>query len=103
MRKSYYIIIIVFLIISCQKNSNDKRQNVIYDNLEIKEKEYWNYIEKNGFLKISELNVKELLSKLKVKGTEKNELNILTTVGQTESDWLSEKDLEYLISKIDSD
>ena len=103
MRKSYYIIIIVFLIISCQKNSNDKRQNVIYDNIEIKEKEYWNYTEKNGFFKISELNVKELLSKLKIKDTEKNELNILTTVGQTESNWLSEKDLEYLISKIESD
>nr|WP_295706179.1 hypothetical protein [uncultured Lacinutrix sp.] len=102
MRISYYIIIIVFLFVSCQNDSNKKRQNVIYDNLEIKEKEYWEYTTNNGFIKISELNVKELLSELKVKNTEKNELNVLTTVGQTESDWLSEKDLEYLISKIES-
>ena len=73
------------------------------DNLETVEKEYWDYTQKNGFLTMSDINVNQLLTKLEVKNEQKNELNILTTIGQTESDWLTDNDLEYLISKIQSD
>lgn len=100
MKKNYYIIIITFLFLSCQDKSRKDNRSVITENLDIKE--YQKYTKKNGFIRISEFNVEELLSKLKVENEEKNELNVLTTIGQTKTDWLTNKDLKYLISKIES-
>ncbi len=90
MKNLYYIVILLIFIQSCQDES---KNNVIFDNLKLKEKKCQKYIDKNGFIKISELNLSELLSELKVKNEQKNELNLLTTIGQTKADWLTEKDL----------
>lgn len=102
MKKVYCIIILTILIQSCQNKQKKGKHNVIMDNLKLKEKEYLEYTDRNGFVKISELNVSELLSKLKVRDDQKNELNVITTIGQTKVDWLTDKDLKYLISKIES-
>ena len=72
MKKIYCIIILTILIQSCQNESKKDKHNVIIDNLELKEKEYQKYTDKNGFVKISELNVSELLSELKVKSEQIN-------------------------------
>ena len=103
MKNSFYILALVFLIISCRDSSKNDSRNVITDNLETIERDYWDCSQKNGFVTMSKLTVKQLLAELEVKKGQKKELNILTTIGQTEPDWLTDNDLKYLISQIKSE
>jgi hypothetical protein len=100
MNKLVFIFVLTLFFISCKEKL--KKRNVIVKNLEIVEKEYQKYTEKNGQIRMSEITVKEFIEKLKIGNKNNNELNILSTIGQAKIDWITNSDLSFLISLIDS-
>ncbi len=98
MNKSTFILILVLLLVSCKENS--KEHNVIINDLEIAEKEYQKYTEENGWIRMSEITLKEFITELKIENN--NGLNILSTIGQTDKNWITNSDLKFLISQIES-
>lgn len=59
-------------------------------------------IDSNGFIRISQINARQLLPLLLIESKKENEPSIISTIGQTEPDWLNINDLEFLVSKIES-
>ncbi|WP_308993439.1 hypothetical protein QLS71_011710 [Mariniflexile litorale] len=98
MNKSIFILILVLLLVSCKENS--KEHNAIINDFEIAENEYQKYTQENGWIRMSEITVKEFITELKF-GND-NELNILSTIGQTDKNWITNSDLKFLISQIES-
>jgi len=102
MKKIILFLILIFILNSCQTNRKA-------DGLIAKEKEQIGikkadkkHLDQNGFIKMSEINVKEFLNELIIDETRKNQINLLTTIGQTDKNWLNIKDLEFLVSKVES-
>ncbi|MEO1484092.1 MAG: hypothetical protein AAFU57_00005 [Bacteroidota bacterium] len=58
--------------------------------------------DKNGMIRISKINVRQLLAALVIDSKGENQLNIITTLGDTEPDWLDMDDLEFLVSVVES-
>jgi len=102
MNKSISILILAILFVSCQNKSNTKNQKLKLENLEVKEKEHQKYTDKNGWIRMSEITVVEFITELKVENKNSIELNILSTIGQTDKNWITTTDLKFLISQIDS-
>lgn len=100
--KIYHFILVLMMFASCKEKLNDSKQNFINENISNKDSNYQKDNVNDGFINIENLTVKEFLLKLKVKENEENNLNILTTIGQAKHDWLTIKDLEFLISKVNS-
>ena len=51
---------------------------------------------------MSQINVRQLLAALVIESKSENDLNVLSTVGKAEPDWLDKDDLEFLVSLIES-
>ena len=96
------ILTILFLTILVGCNRTKKYNGTSSGSELLESKMNDSIIDTNGFLKIEDISVKELLSVLVREDGQKGNVNILTTIGQTKADWLNEKDLEFLISKIES-
>ncbi|MFD0992825.1 hypothetical protein [Tenacibaculum geojense] len=90
MKRYLYLSIIFTVLLSCKTKEKNNQPD-----FDLKK-----YPSKNNYIKMSEVNVKTLIDILKTKNHDK--LNILTTIGQTKTNWLNQNDLEYLISKINS-
>lgn len=98
-----FIFILSSLIVfnSCHKklNPENKVSKLQELNLSTTDKKY---IDENGWIKMSDINIKDLVNELNVENSSTNKLHLLTTIGQTDENWISESDLPFLISKIDS-
>ena len=97
------LIFTLFVFLSCQDSLKKSKHNLTTKDSQKATKINSKYIDEYGRIKISELNVREFLSLLTFENDKKNDLNIVTTVGETSPDWLTDDDLEYLILKIESD
>jgi len=100
MRTRILIIVLITILVGCNRTKKSTKKASDSDLLEFKLND--SMIDSNGFLKISEINVRELLSALVLENGQKADLNIITTIGQTKTGWLDRKDLEFLVSKIES-
>jgi hypothetical protein len=101
MVKLIFLFSLLIVFNSCQKKINpENKESKLQDlNLSTTDKKY---IDENGWIKMSDINVKDFVNELKVKNNSDNKLNLLITIGQTDENWISESDLPFLISKIDS-
>lgn len=86
------------LLVSCQWKSKPEE----IKDYETLEKELQKHTDENGWIKMSEISVKEFVAQLKIEKENTHGLNLLSTIGQTNNNWITNSDLVFLISKIES-
>lgn len=97
-------LILLFLIISysCKNQHTQEKNKLMINNYEKLEKEYIKQSSLKKKVYMSDTNVKDFVNILKANTTDKDTLDFIITVGQTNSNWISNNDLDFLISKINS-
>ncbi|WP_299125961.1 hypothetical protein [uncultured Tenacibaculum sp.] len=97
-------LILLFLIISysCKNQHTQEKNKLMINNYEKLEKEYIKQSSLKKKVYMSDTNVKDFVNILKANTTDKDTLDFVITVGQTNSNWISNNDLDFLISKINS-
>lgn len=101
---SKFILTLSWLILFYSCKNDQKKEIREFENKKINRTERIDkkYSDKNGFINMAEITAREFLTELKVEKNNGNDLNILSTIGQTRKDWLTITDVEYLISQIES-
>ena len=87
---------------SCENGNEYGVNRLINDNYEDAEKEYFKYYFRKNKTNMSKISVRGFVNKLKANTKDNDKLDLLVTIGQTDNSWISDNDLEFLVSKINS-
>ena len=103
MKKTILIFIAFLILFSCKKEIEYGANKFIVDDYQKWEKEFFeNYANIDNRTIMSNISVRDFVNELKADTTDNDKLDILITQEQTNSNWINDNDLEYLISKINS-
>ncbi len=96
------ILMLLIVLYACRhhaKGENVRSEQSKQKELVHKQKSYKN---ENGWIIMSKISVLDFLKELKAEDTMDTELNVLTTMGQSGENWITESELEFLVSQIES-
>lgn len=60
------------------------------------------YINNYGWIVMEKISVREFVEELKINEKDSTKLNLLSTVGEQNSNWITKEDVSFLITLIDS-